>query len=63
MSLRHGRQQGETTIEQRRVEGEARNVAWRALNPKQQLAELNTRLGVGLGATRQRKLLAARGVA
>jgi hypothetical protein len=37
-----------------------RNVAWRALSPADQLASLDRRLGVGIGAARQRKLLAAK---
>ena len=63
MSIRHGRRNGEQSVESKRIAGDERNAIWRALNPKQQLAELNTRLGIGQGATRQRKLLAAKGVA
>jgi hypothetical protein len=45
------------TREQRRVEGEERNAAWRELTPQEQLASLDTRLGKGIGAKRQRAKL------
>jgi hypothetical protein len=38
-------------------EGAERNEAWRKLTPSQQLADLNRRLGLQCGATRQRKKL------
>lgn len=44
-------------LEQKKIEGEARNVEWRKLSAKQQLAELNRRLGAGIGAVRQREKL------
>lgn len=47
-----------STREQRRAEGEARNTAWRGLTAAQQLASLDGRLGVGVGAARQRRKLA-----
>jgi len=46
--------------DQKRIEGEVRNDAWRKLSAKEKLADLNRRLGNGIGATRQRKLLAAK---
>lgn len=42
------------------VEGEVRNAAWRKLSPQEQLAEIDRRLGKGVGAKRQRKILAER---
>lgn len=44
-------------LEMRRSEAAQRNAEWRKLSPKEQLDTLDTRLGVGKGATRQRKLL------
>lgn len=44
--------------EEKVAEGKARNEAWRKLSPAKQLQELDLRLGVGKGATRQRKKLA-----
>jgi hypothetical protein len=41
-----------TSIKQ--TEAAERLVAWRGLNPEQQLAALDARLGVGVGAARQR---------
>ncbi len=38
-------------------EGQERNAAWQALTPAQQIAELNRRLGPGVGARRQRRKL------
>lgn len=43
------------TREQRRIEGDTRNAAWRALGPVKQLAHLNA---LGLTAKRQRSKLA-----
>jgi hypothetical protein len=43
--------------EQRRIEGEVRNEAWRKLSTSEKLADLDRRLGKGVGARRQRKLL------
>jgi hypothetical protein len=40
--------------QQKREEGEIRNAEWRELTVQQQLAELDRRLGPGLGARRQR---------
>lgn len=47
-------------MNQKALEEEARLAAWRALTPTAQLADLDARLGVGVGAVRQRKMLAAR---
>ncbi len=44
--------------EERTAAGAARNALWQALTPTAQLMDLDTRLGAGKGATRQRKLLA-----
>ena len=44
---------------QRKDEAEKRNQVWKQLTPKQQLALLDTRLGKGIGATKQRKRLQA----
>ncbi len=35
-----------------------RNTAWAALSASEQLADLDARLGVGVGATRQRAMIA-----
>ena len=43
--------------QQRRDEGDARNTAWRALGPVEQLRQLDARLGAGTGARRQRAML------
>lgn len=43
--------------ETRVAEGNARNEAWRKLSPAEQAKDLDARLGVGLGATRQRQKL------
>lgn len=40
-------------------EGVERNAAWRSLSPAEQLADLNRRLGKGVGAKRQRLKLSA----
>lgn len=43
-----------------RVEqGDERNTAWRALSNEQKLADLDTRLGSGVGAKRQRTRIAS----
>lgn len=42
-------------LSQKRAEAEARLAAWRALSPREQLAELDRRLGPGVGARRQRR--------
>lgn len=42
----------------RRIEGEKRNARWARLTCEQQWAELDRRLGVNKGATRQRTKLA-----
>jgi len=47
------------SIVQKTEEGQERNDAWRALSPSEQLADLDRRLGKGVGATRQRKKLAS----
>ena len=41
----------------RRTAGDARNTAWRALSFVAQVASLDSRLGVGIGAVRQRAKL------
>lgn len=43
--------------EQRRREALARNEEWQKLSPEEQLKELNQRLGVGIGAQKQRARL------
>lgn len=44
-----------------RKEEEAERLAfWRGLSPSQQLADLDRRLGKGIGARRQRKLIGAK---
>jgi hypothetical protein len=43
--------------EERRIQGEARNVEWRAKSPAEQLKALDQRLGFGIGAKRQREKL------
>jgi hypothetical protein len=50
----------QTKLQTRREEGAAREAKWRALSPAQQLAELDKRLGKGVGAVRQRARIAAR---
>lgn len=42
----------------RQKQAEARNAAFQALTPEQRLAKLDDRLGVGVGAKRQRAILA-----
>lgn len=37
------------------AESEERNTAWRSLSPQQQLDSLNERLGINVGAKKQRK--------
>jgi len=44
----------------KRTKGAERDAKWRALSPKEQLAELDKRLGVGVGAVKQRKRIAAK---
>lgn len=39
---------------QRRTEALARNEKWNSLTPEEQLAELDMRLGKGVGALKQR---------
>jgi hypothetical protein len=39
---------------EKRAEAIARNEAWAQLSPKEQLAVLDSRLGAGVGAARQR---------
>ena len=45
--------------ELRKKEAAERNARWSSLTPSEKLASLDSRLGTGVGATRQRKLLAA----
>lgn len=42
----------------RKEEGTARNAEWASLTTAQKIASLDARLGKGIGAKRQRKLLA-----
>lgn len=44
--------------EQKREEAAARAAAWHGLGPKKQLAALDNRLGVDVGAKRQRARIA-----
>lgn len=46
-------------VNQRKLEGDARNAAWRALSATEQLKDLDRRLGTGVGAKRQRTKLAS----
>ena len=46
-----------STVE-RRIDAEARQEEWARLTPQQQLAELDSRLGKGIGAKKQRAKLA-----
>ena len=43
--------------ETRRVEAQVRNEDWAKLSTSEKLAELDRRLGVGQGATKQREKL------
>lgn len=42
----------------KRIEAEVRNEDWASLGPKKQLAEMDRRLGKGVGAKKQRARLA-----
>ena len=44
-------------IETKRKDGAARNEEWSKLSPQDKLASLDSRLGVGVGAKRQRTKL------
>lgn len=44
--------------EQRREDHDARVAYWQTLSPRQQLRRLNSRLGEGIGAKRQRARIA-----
>lgn len=46
--------------DRRRQEAAARVEEWRKLTPQEQLNELDRRLGKGLGAARQRAMIAKR---
>jgi hypothetical protein len=59
MSTRHTQTRNAGLRQEKREEGDKRNVAWRALSPAAQVKELDQRLGVGVGAKRQRTKLAA----
>lgn len=59
LPLRKAFRYGQISPEQYTAELAERNAAWRSLTPEAQLADLDRRLGVGRGATRQRKLIAA----
>lgn len=43
--------------ESRKQNADASNQTWRAMSPKDQLAELDKRLGRGMGAAKQRARL------
>ena len=43
--------------EKRNKEAVERNTRWDAMTPSQKLAELDTRLGIGVGAKKQREQL------
>lgn len=45
--------------DQKRGEAEERTAAWRAMTPQEKLKDLDARLGVGLGAVKQRAKLNA----
>ena len=45
------------TKQQKRTEAAVRDAEWRKLKPAQQLADLDRRLGKGVGATKQRARL------
>ena len=45
---------------QRKADDAARVAAWRRLTAAQQITELDSRLGIGVGAKRQRKKLGAK---
>ena len=51
---------GRYRAERQQKERDERNAEWRALTPQQQVQELDRRLGVGLGAAKQRKRIAER---
>lgn len=46
-----------STRDERRTAGDERNAYWRGLTPAQQRADLDRRLGKGVGAKRQREKL------
>jgi hypothetical protein len=48
--------------EQRRKEAEERAAKWAMLSPKDQIAYLDMKLGVGVGAKKQRAKIAAKGM-
>jgi len=50
----------EANRNRRRTEAEARNAAWKALTPAEQIQTLDRRHGKGLGATKQRKRIVAK---
>jgi hypothetical protein len=43
-----------------RIANDERVAAWRLLTPAQQIASLDSRLGVNIGATKQRRMINAR---
>lgn len=47
-------------IEIRQDSADRRNADWKSLSPEKQLAELDARLGVGIGAAKQRAKLQAK---
>jgi len=46
------------SVTERRIDAEVRQEEWAKLTPQQQLAELDSRLGKGIGAKKQRAKLA-----
>lgn len=59
-SLRQQARFGYITLEVYHAELSDRNAAWSRLSPIEQLAALDRRLGKGIGAKRQRAIIAAR---
>lgn len=52
------KERGQARKEQRVKDAAERSKAWRSLKPAQQLKELDNRLGVGMGASKQRAKIA-----
>lgn len=48
---------GKADKQRRQEEGEERNAEWRTLTPAQKLSSLDKRLGIDVGAKRQRNKL------
>jgi len=58
MSVKRGSRM-KRNVQVRREEALVRDAEWRGLTPAQQLAALDKRLGVGVGAVKQRAKLTA----